>query len=139
MTIEEFVKNNKFYHFNYIIKDINNLYEFSLINKNLMKGSDKDRLINMIENINNEYDNITHLYCKKIYENPNNKELIIKIGKKIYEKGGIKALTISHDIIAYFSPYKKNEIIRKEQINKIDDCFDEVSKEWIITKTQYIF
>jgi len=91
----------------------------------------------MLKNIENnielwaEYGKNNHICCKIIYENPNNEELIIKMGKKIYELGGMQALTMNHSTIKYFSPYwKSTNMIIKSQGGIIESFFQGVCDEW---------
>ena len=89
-----------------------------------------EKLDNNIE-LWSEYGEQHHIYCKLIYENPTNKNLIIEMGKKIYEMGGIQALSASHTIIKYFSPYwNSTNIIIKTQGRIIEEYFQDVSSEW---------
>ena len=78
-----------------------------------------------------EYGLLNHIWCKKIYENPIDKELIIEMGKKIFERGGIQALTMNHNVIKYVSPYwqSTNSII-KGQGRMVAEYFQEVCEEW---------
>jgi hypothetical protein len=72
-----------------------------------------------------------HICCKTIYENPTNKNLIIEMGKKIYEMGGIQSLSANHTIIKYLSPYwKSTNIIIKSQGGIIEEYFQDVSSDW---------
>ena len=50
-----------------------------------------------------EYGLPNHICCKIIYENPIDKGLIIRMGKEIYNRGGIQALTMNHNVIKYIS------------------------------------
>jgi len=78
-----------------------------------------------------EYGEQHHICCKIIYENPINKKLIVDMGKKIYEKGGMQALSVCHSIIKYFSPYgNSTNIIIKMQGRTIAEYFQDVSSEW---------
>ena len=78
-----------------------------------------------------EYGEQHHICCKIIYENPTNKNLIVEMGKKIYEMGGLQALSANHSIIKYFSPYwNSTNIIIKMQGRIIEEYFQEVSPEW---------
>jgi hypothetical protein len=78
-----------------------------------------------------EYGECHHICCKIIYENPTNKNLIIEMGKKIYEMGGLQALSANHTIIKFFSPYwKSTNVIIKTQARIIEEYFQEVSSEW---------
>jgi hypothetical protein len=68
----------------------------------------------MVEKIENnlaiwsEYSLINHECCKIIYENPNNKDLIVEMGQKIYKSGGLQSLRMNHNVIKYFSPYSQS-------------------------------
>ena len=91
----------------------------------------------MLEKLDNhidlwsEYGEQQHAYCKIIYENPTNKNLIVEMGKNIYNMGGIQALSANHTIIKHFSPYWNNtNIIIKMQEKIIEEYFQEVSPEW---------
>jgi hypothetical protein len=78
-----------------------------------------------------EYGKQHHICCKIIYENPTNKNLIVEMGKKIYEMGGMRALSANHTIIKYFSPYwNSTNIIIKTQGRIIEEYFQDVSSEW---------
>ena len=91
----------------------------------------------MLEKLDNhielwcEYGKQNHIYCKTIYENPTNKNLIIEMGKKIYKMGGMQALLSNHTIIKYLSPYwnSTNKII-KSQGGIIQEYFQDVSSDW---------
>jgi hypothetical protein len=74
-----------------------------------------------------EYGEMNHIWCKEIYENPHNKELIISTGRKIYNMGGKQALIKNYKVIALFSPYgmSRSNVI-KEQLKIIDECFQEI-------------
>ena len=56
----------------------------------------------MLKNIGNridleaEYGTQNHIWCKIIYDNPTNKDLIVETGKAIYKMGGTQALTKNH-------------------------------------------
>lgn len=78
-----------------------------------------------------EYGELNHNWCKIIYENPNNTELIIETGKKIYNHGGLQALTMNYDVIKYFSPYwqSKNSVIQS-QCAMVELYFQKVCHEW---------
>ena len=78
-----------------------------------------------------EYGIKNHICCKIIYENPTNKNLIVEMGKKIYEMGGMQALSANHTIIKYLSPYwnSTNKII-KSQGGIIQEYFQDVSSDW---------
>lgn len=91
----------------------------------------------MLEKLDNnielwcEYGKQHHICCKIIYENPRNKNLIVEMGKKIYEMGGMQALSANHTIIKYFSPYwNSTNIIIKMQGRIIEEYFQDVSSEW---------
>jgi hypothetical protein len=72
-----------------------------------------------------------YICCKIIYENPTNKNVIVEMGKKIYEMGGIQALSANYSIIKYFSPYwNSTNIIIKMQGRIIEEYFQDVSSEW---------
>lgn len=78
-----------------------------------------------------EYGKKQHICSKIIYENPTNKELIIQMGKKIYDIGGIQSLVSIHRILKYFSPYwsSKNHVI-KSHGSLIEDYFQYVTTSW---------
>jgi len=78
-----------------------------------------------------EYGLSNHICCKRIYENPIDKELIIEMGKKIFERGGIQALTMNHNVIKYVLSYRQStNIIIRGQGSIIDHYFQEVCEEW---------
>jgi hypothetical protein len=79
----------------------------------------------------NQYGDENHICCKIIYENPSNKDLIVKIGKEIFERGGINALQMNHAIIKYASPYAtSNNIYVRSQPSIIEMYFQNVTPEW---------
>ena len=89
-----------------------------------------DNLENNIE-LDSEYGEENHYLCKKIYENPTNKQLIIDAGKQIFDAGGIQALLANHTIIKYFSPYWKSDDLQiKSQGSIIEHYFQSVTDEW---------
>jgi hypothetical protein len=71
-----------------------------------------------------DYGQQQHICCKTIYENPINTKIIIEMGEKIHELGGLPALSASHSILKYFSPYftSTNSFI-KSQGQLIEDLF----------------
>jgi len=78
-----------------------------------------------------EYSFSNHMFCKIIYENPTNKDLIVEMGTKIYKMGGMQALLANYFIIKYFSPYSEStNIIVKEQEKKIAEYFKDVCLEF---------
>jgi hypothetical protein len=78
-----------------------------------------------------EYGKEEHICCKIIYDNPTNKNLIVKMGKKLYEKGGMQTLTANHSIIKYFSPYMNStNYIIKMQGRMIEEYFQDVCEDW---------
>jgi hypothetical protein len=93
-----------------------------------------DEMLNKLENrieLWCEYGNQNHICCKIIYENPTNKNLIVEMGKKIYEIGGMQALSANHTTIKYFSPYwNSTNTIIKMQGNIIESYFQNVTSEW---------
>lgn len=84
-----------------------------------------DIVLQKIENnmqLWSEYGEPNHRWCKTIYENPNNKELIVDIGKQIYKSGGLQALIMNYNVIKYFNPDYQNKNIK--------EYFKEVCSEW---------
>jgi hypothetical protein len=78
-----------------------------------------------------EYGELNHNWCKIIYENPNNTDLIIESGKKIYNRGGLQALVMNHAIIKYFSPYwQSNNPAIQSQGAMVEIYFQKVCHEW---------
>lgn len=75
-----------------------------------------------------EYGKMQHAWCKTIYENPMNKDLIVELGKKIYRLGGMQALVSINTILKYFSPYWDSlDADIKDQGNVIDLYFASVT------------
>jgi hypothetical protein len=101
ITNEEHVKINPYPEYNFILKTIEN---------NIRLWA--------------EYGKHNHVCCKTIYENPNNKDLIVDMGKQIYKTGGMQALVMNYNIIKLFSSYS--------QITNIEEYFQEVCSEWKI-------
>jgi len=78
-----------------------------------------------------EYGDVNHVCCKIIYENPSNRDLIIKMGKEIFNRGGMHALQINHAIIKYASPYATSDnIYVRSQASIIEMYFQNVTPEW---------
>ena len=84
-----------------------------------------------------EYGEVHHICCKRIYENPNDHEMIIEMGKKIYKLGGIQALVMNFNVIeAFYSKSNIPSIIG--QIRIVETCFARVSPEWRLTKVMLL-
>lgn len=78
-----------------------------------------------------EYGEKNHKWCKIIYENPTNKNVIVEMGKNIYEGGGGHTLWMNTNIIKYFSPYwNSTNIIIKMQGGMIEQYFTDAFPEW---------
>jgi len=77
-----------------------------------------------------EYHEINHNYCKIIYDNPNNEELIIDIGKKIYDRGGMQALQQNYYVLKLIYSNSTNNII-KGYSRIIENYFQKVTYEWL--------
>ena len=78
-----------------------------------------------------EYGSKNHDWCKTIYENPTNKELIVEMGKAIYKMGGMHALSKNHEIIKCFSPYwSSGDPEIRVQGRMIEEYFKGVCAEW---------
>ena len=91
----------------------------------------------MLENISNiaylwsEYGEHNHVWCKAIYENPTNEEIIVKMGKLIYKRGGIKSLSANYYTLLHFSPYKQStHPVVTGQRRMIGIYFQQVCSEW---------
>lgn len=115
---------------------MNNTVEHEMITE-FVKITPYPNYEEMLEKLDNnielwsEYGEQHHICCKLIYENPSNKNLIIEMGKKIYEMGGMQALSSNHTIIKYFSPYwSSTNITIQKQGKIIEEYFQEVSPEW---------
>lgn len=52
-----------------------------------------------------EYGVSNHAWCKTIYDNPTNENLIVETGKAIYRMGGMQALSKNLEVIQCYSPY----------------------------------
>lgn len=112
--ITEFVKANPYFNYKTIINDI-------------YKLTDKTKSDELFD----EYGKYNHYCCKIIYENPNNKELIIKMGKYIYNRGGKQALVNNYRIITNFTPCRlsTNNIIRSA-FYIVGNYFSNVCDDW---------
>ena len=87
--------------------------------------------LNYYVDLYTEYSKLNHDCCKIIYENPNNEEIILNMGKQIYKNGGIKSLKATHRILKYFSPYwSSSNIIVKSHGSMIEVYFQSVTSEW---------
>ena len=76
-----------------------------------------------------EYGELNHLCCKAIYENPTNPELIIDMGKKIYQRGGMQALVMNFYVLQ--SMYSGSNIPAiNGQPRIIESYFTKVCPEW---------
>ena len=93
-----------------------------------------DKMIKKIGNeldLYAEYGDVNHFCCKIIYENPTNKDLIVKMGKKIYSRGGMQSLQANCTIIKYLSPYYESSNIQiKSHGRVLEFYFEEVTDEW---------
>lgn len=89
-----------------------------------------DAILDLIENNLNlwsEYGKANHNYCKNIYDNPNNKAMIIEMGKNIYNMGGMQALVKNYTILKFLSPYwKSTDYTIKNQGLRIGEYFKEI-------------
>jgi hypothetical protein len=77
-----------------------------------------------------EYGEKNHICCKVIYDNPNNEELIVDMGKKIYELGGMQALQQNHRVSRLIYSNSTHPIIRGHA-RIIENYFEKVSPEWL--------
>ena len=78
-----------------------------------------------------EYGKMNHVCCKIIYDNPTNEELIIEMGKRIYNHGGMQALQANHVLLKYFSPYwQSTDMAVKCHGRYIELLFQSVTPEW---------
>jgi hypothetical protein len=82
--------------------------------------------------LSSEYGKFQHEWCKTIYENPSDKDLIVETATKIYRLGGIQALMSNHTILSYFSPYESFDETVKDQKNVLSLYFSNVTMEWRI-------
>ena len=124
--VEEFVKANPYPGYEKILEKIGESIERSY-KKGWISNSFYERYLNLYS----EYGELQHICCKIIYEHPRNKDLIVKIGKKIYGLGGFQALSATHDIIKYFSPYAESKhIFIRMQGRMIEEYFQDVCEEW---------
>ena len=70
-----------------------------------------------------EYGQVNHDCCKAIYENPDDEDLVVKMGKIIYQRGGMTALQANYYIIVY-------EWSNKNLASHLEKVFEKVSDEW---------
>ena len=77
-----------------------------------------------------EYGELNHTWCKTIYNNPNNKKLIVEMGKNIYNRGGMQALVQNHQVLRLIYS-KSNNIIIKGYVRIIEEYFQDVCDEWV--------
>ena len=70
-----------------------------------------------------EYGEVNHDCCKKIYENPNDQEIIVSNGKIIYDRGGMTALQANYYVIIF---HWKN----RELASNLEKVFEQVTDEW---------
>jgi dissimilatory sulfite reductase (desulfoviridin) alpha/beta subunit len=54
-----------------------------------------------------EYGEPNHYFCKEIYENVTNKEIVKKSGERIDKRGGIQAMRQNYYVLKLASPLKK--------------------------------
>ena len=131
--INEFVKQNEFYTHREILEKLNNLLietpSKNLIDYFIIDNNIKDKSIQILINILTKYNIILHHFCYEIYNNSTDTEHIIKIAKEINNMGGIDFLSITHDILKYFSPYSNNDY-GQVQCKTIEYLFRLVNREW---------
>ena len=77
-----------------------------------------------------EYGEPNHTWCKTIYDNPNNKNLIVEMGKNIYNRGGMQALVQNHQVLRLIYS-KSSNIIIKGYGRIIEEYFQDVCDEWV--------
>ena len=79
-----------------------------------------------------EYGKMNHNCCKKIYENPTNKNLIVEMGKQIFTAGGIQALSANHKILKYHSPFSESTDTEIRSWGKsLEFYFMDVTPKWL--------
>tara|TARA_Y100000741_G_scaffold364794_1_gene357042 strand:+ start:161 stop:568 length:408 start_codon:yes stop_codon:yes gene_type:complete len=113
--IEEFVRANPY-------------PEYTDIRNDLLDKSEKINNLDYLDMFA-EYGEPNHNYCKEIYDNPNNQSLIINMGKNIYNRGGIPALTWNLRVLKLIYSRSTNNIIRGHS-RIIESYFSEVCDEW---------
>lgn len=86
----------------------------------------------ILQNIHifSEYGDFNHVICKQIYENIEDKNKVIELGKMIYQRGGIQALRMNYYVICYALKQNKNEDIQC-QYKTLEHLFEKVTQEWI--------
>jgi hypothetical protein len=138
--INEFVKQNEFYTHREILEKLNkwlidttnkDILEILTLSNDELKPLISDTFIGRTINSYINYNIILHHFCYEIYNNPIDTEHIIKIAKEINNMGGIEFLSITHDILKYFSPYTNNEY-GQVQCKTIEYLFTLVNREWKI-------
>ena len=77
-----------------------------------------------------EYGEKNHICCKIIYDNPNNEKLIVNMGKKIYERGGMQGLQQTHRVLKLIYSNSSHNII-KGHGRLIENYFEKVCDEWV--------
>ena len=77
-----------------------------------------------------EYGQINHILCKKIYENPNDENIIVSCGKQIYKRGGFTALQANYYVIIQFYKKSRDEDIRYCYPKKLEFTFEKITSEW---------
>ena len=72
-----------------------------------------------------EYGAVNHDCCKSIYDSPHNEDLVVKMGKIIYKRGGMTALQANYYVIVF-------EWKNKELASHLEKVFEKVCDEWTI-------
>ena len=79
-----------------------------------------------------EYGKMHHEYCKAIYENSTNKDLIVQMGKRIFNLGGMQALQANYNILRYFTPFSESDNSEIRSWGKIIEFyFMDVTPKWM--------
>ena len=79
-----------------------------------------------------EYGHINHEWCKTIYENITNKDKVIEIGRRIGQRGGLRAMQANWYIMYHFSPLimSKNEYVFPSAMKNVERYWSGIG-EWI--------
>ena len=105
--IEDFVKWNPYPNYQYIIG----------------KLESDNKFLDMFA----EYGELNHEFCKTIYENPNNEELIIEMGRNIDSRGGKWALFNNIRVLRLvFNENHMNHFVVKGYARIIEEIWSKV-------------
>ena len=128
-ALRRFVKRNKFYSLKKIVSSLIDNMALFVKDKNENKAKHYSWLFSGLQ-ANQEY----YGYCKKIYENILDDEIIGEYAKKIYNKGGMEDLQIVFYLLIGYNPtvsIREVYTLRIKIKRIIDRAFEKHIDEWL--------